>query len=126
MGAIGTGSTFTGGGLTNVKITDISWSVGGRESVEVTHMGSLVAKEYVPSALYDGGTLTIQFQFDGAQPPITGAVGSLSVVVPTETGSTARWEADGFMTSFDFSDPVEGLMTATASFKITGAVGAGA
>jgi hypothetical protein len=63
--------------------------------------------------------------FDASKdPPIEGAAESITVTYPMAAGATtaATWTGTGFMTAYEPTVPINGIMTATATIKWTGAI----
>lgn len=130
VGTVGTGTTFsmTDG---NFAAEILSLSHGGitREAIDVTSFASDAAgaKEFVPGELYDPGELTLELIFDPTAanvPPILTTPPTVNDVVVTfpNPGTNGVWTTSGFMTSFEYNDPMEDKMTATATIKFTGAI----
>ena len=124
---IGTGTTITFGtsGFTS-ELLSISWSGIARESVHTSHMGTAAPgadkfgnRTFLPGDLADPGEITAEFHFDPSQDPIINeAAETITITFPS--GST--WAASGFVTSFEFDDPMEDKMTATVVVKLSGNV----
>ena len=118
---IGTGTTFTLAGFTP-EVLDVQWGGISRESIEMSHMATTVARDFVPTDLYDAGELTIEFLYDPTEdPPYSGAAASIAINY-TGGGAGFIWTATGFMTNVDIGVPFEDRMTATGTFKMTGAI----
>lgn len=117
MADIGTGTSITFSSGFMAEILSVNHSGISREAIDDTHMGTTTARSFQPSDLYDPGELSVELQFDeDTKPPIDGATETITVTFP----SGATWAADGFMTDFEYSDPLEDKMTATATLKFTG------
>lgn len=122
---IGTGSTITfGTSGYSAELLNIAWSDFSRESVGTAHMGSTPSQSFMPGDLYDGGTLTLEFHFKTNEAvPITGAAETMTVTFPIVTAAdAATWACSGFVTGFEFTDPLEDKMVATMTVKLTGDV----
>lgn len=122
---IGTGSTITFSTGFFAEITAINWSGIERESFETTHMGSTGGyKQFLPGNLVDPGELEVEmFLAPETPPPITGAAETVTVTMPSAgPGGTSTWAASGFLTEFEWEDPVEDVMKATATIKFSGAI----
>jgi len=106
------------------EITSVTWDGPTRESVETTHMGTTVARTFMPTDLYDPGELTVELNFEESDelPPITATAESCQITIPDGGASTAAWSASGFMTGFSWNAPLEEKQTATATLKLTGAI----
>lgn len=115
---IGTGSTITFAGY-SAEVLDISWSGISREAIDISHMGTTGGRAFKPGDLYDPGEITVEYHFKStAAPPMTATADTITITFP----DLADWSAQGFMTGFEFHDPLEDKMTARATFKITGAI----
>lgn len=125
MADVTTGASITFSSGFFAEITNIGHSGINRGSVDVTHMGTTDAREFMPTDLYDAGELSVELQFDpDSSPPIDQAAETVTVTFPTPSGgvSGATWAADGFMTDFEYTGPLEDKMTATATIKFTGTI----
>lgn len=122
---IGTGTTITfGTSAYTAELLDITWSDFSREAIGTAHMGSTPSQSFLPGDLYDGGVITAEFHFKtNATPPITGAKETITITFPlVGAGDAATWSASGFVTGFEFNDPLEDKMTATMTIKVSGDV----
>lgn len=121
---IGTGSTITFSTGFFAEILSINWSGIEREAIETTHMGSTGWKQFLPGNLVDPGELEVEMFFaPETPPPITGAIETMTVTMPSAgAGGTSTWAGSAFMTEFEFEDPVEDVMKATATLKITSTI----
>lgn len=101
------------------RVTGIDGPNVTRDPLETTHLGSTVAKEFIPNDLYEWEmTLNIQWDPRVARPPITG---SAEVVTLTyTTGSTSSGSC--FVTGFNRTGAVGALLTGTVSLKGSGAL----
>lgn len=117
MADIGTGTSITFASGFMAEILNVNHSGISREAVDDTHMGTTTARSFQPSDLYDPGELSVELQFDETtKPPITNASETVTVTFPSGT----TWAATGFMTGFEYTDPLEDKMTATATLKFSG------
>lgn len=127
---IGHGSAFSIGdsGGTEVftavaEVFSITPPVFRRDVVDATHMGSAERfREFIPG-LIDPGEVTIQLNFD------PGGSAQTSLFAKLNTGASnyritypdaTIWTFSAFMTGFNNDDPLDGKLTATATFKLTG------
>jgi len=92
-----------------------------RAAINSSHMATASSyMTYIPAALADGGTIDIEFEFNGADsPPITGATETVTIDWASTLGS-GSWAFSGFMTNYSPSASVGERMTATATIKCTG------
>ena len=96
-----------------------------RPSVETTHMGTTVAKTFVPGDLYDPGELDLEFAFDPSlTPPISGALEVITITWAKHSpiATAATWVASGFLTDYKPGAKLDTRMTATAKLKLSGAI----
>ena len=135
---VGTGATLAlggtpGGAWDAIEVLDMSFSGASRESIETTHLAvsanpntaGMGSRTYIGGRLSDPGELTVECNHNpDLFPPLDQA--SNTIVVTTIDGdgtSGATWSTNGFMTSYDVSGiGIDAKMTATATFKITGAI----
>lgn len=122
---VGTGTTLTLTGLDSNftgAITSVEWSGWSAESVETTHMGTSTARTFISGDLYDPGEITLEGHFQPTNAlPTWGTAGSI-VISFAGVGTTNRWTVSGFITEFSIGDPLEDIMTFSATFKCTGSV----
>lgn len=124
---IGTGCSITFSGFT-MQATEVSLSGMERASIETTHLkttqgsSDACSRTFIPGKYADPGILNANVQFNpDALPPIEGTAAAITVTF----GSGATWTcSSAFMTSFQFTAPLEELMTATAAWKLSGALNA--
>ncbi len=101
----------------SMEILDVSGPSYSRDPVEVTHQGSVDAKEFTPADLYDGGEVTFDVHYNPDD--------AIIVDEPTES-ITITWPAgatvvfDGFMTGFEPTGPLNDKMTASVTIKVDG------
>ena len=118
---IGTGTTVSIGGSALAEVLDITPPGMSRESIQSSHMGTLVAHTFSPSKLYDGGEADFELAFEpNWAVPISAAAQSVVITFPDSGSST--WTFDAFVTGYEPTDPLEDRMTATLTLKVTGAV----
>lgn len=121
----GTGSTITFSSGFFAEITSISHSGMSRESIGTSHMGTTGGRTFIPGDLYDPGELSVELNFDPTDDvtaPLTNAAETVTVTIPNSPTATTvtTWAASGFMTGFEYTDPLEDLMTASATIKFSG------
>lgn len=121
---IGTGTTITFGTSSfTAQVLAINNTGTSRESIDTSHMGTVGGRTFISGDLFDPGQLDLDIQFlPEARPPYTGAAETVTVTFPTNGTQTvgAKYAALGFVTAFDWSDPMEDLMTASTSIKFSG------
>lgn len=106
-------------------ITDVNPASMRREALETTNSATTTARTFTPEKLVNYGDLRVTMQFDASKdPPIEGAAESITITFPMAAGATtaANWTGTGFMTAYEPTVPINGIMTATATIKWTGAV----
>ncbi len=101
----------------SMEIMDVSGPSYARDPVEVTHQGSVDAKEFLPADLYDGGEVTFDVNYNPDD--------AIPVDEPKEV-ITITWPAGatvvftGFMTGFEPTGPLNDKMTASVTLKVDG------
>ena len=115
---IGTGTLLSYAGFT-MELLSVNHSGISRQSIDTTHMGTTVARTFMPSDLYDPGEIVAEVHFKTNEaPPITTATSTLTVTFP----DSETWLCLAFLQDFDYTDPLEDKMTATATFKAADAI----
>ena len=121
----GHGVTITFGSGFFAWITDVNPASMRREALETTNSSTTTARTFTPELLPNYGDLRVTFMFDASKdPPIEGAAESITITFPKAAGAAtaANWTGTGFMTAYDPAVPINGIMTATATIKWTGAI----
>ena len=124
---IGQGTYVTFGtvlGTSGYKITGVNHGGMSRAVAEATHMQS-TAKEFVASAIYDPGELSVEVLFDATIKPTAdlSSVGTnQTVTVYWANGGTTvtQWTAAGFLTGFEAGAQMEDMMSGTLTIKLSG------
>ena len=119
---LGTGATLTGAGIDSTlfaEILSMDWSGIARESIEISHMGTAGGTTFIPSDLYDPGELAVELNFAQGSIFEVDAAPNAVVVTVKNGAATNTWSANGFITSLDWSVPLEDKMTANATIKFT-------
>lgn len=119
----GVAITFSSGFM--AWITDLSVSGIRREALETTNSATTTSRTFIPEKLVNYGELRVSLQLKtSADPPIEGAAETITITWPMETGGTTAptWSGTGFMTSYEATAPINGIMTATATIKFTGLI----
>lgn len=124
---VGTGSTLAFGTTTTFEpiMTRIAHSGISRVALDTSHMGSTPARTFTPGELYDGGEVTIDFYLDNYSnvnkiPPFTTAAETITIKWGLGTGFSTAFS--GFITNWDWDDPVEDLITGSVTIKVAGAI----
>jgi hypothetical protein len=116
----GTGTALATHGYA-AELIDLQLSGMSREALETTHMttdaGTIGGRTFMPPDYADPGEMTCTFHFDpDLTPPINSAAAGIVITFPE--GDT--FTVSGFMTSFEVNCPLEDIMTATATWKLSG------
>lgn len=94
-----------------------------RASVDTTTMATTAALTKIPASLHDGGTLTLEVEFDGTvDPPIDAAIETAIVIDWAGAGVGSKWTFGGFCTGFTPSAAIDERMTASMTIEVTGAI----
>ena len=116
---IGTGTTLTFRSF-GMELMTVSWTGIERAAIDTSHMGTTGGRTFIPGDLYDPGEIVAEVHLNTTdEPEITGAAAALTITFP----DAETWSASAFMTGFEFTDPLEDKMTATATFKCSGSIG---
>jgi hypothetical protein len=126
---IGQGTYVTFGTVLSTsgyKITGVNHGGMSRAVADATHMTS-TAKEFVGSAIYDPGELSVEVLFDPTIKPSAdlASVGTAQVVtVYWANGATTvtQWTAFGFATGFEAGAQMEDMMSGTLTIKLSGTI----
>lgn len=106
------------------ELQSVSLSGYARNAIETTHMTSTSGwRTFQPSDLKDPGTLTAEISFrPNDDIPISSAAASATVTFPTPAGGStgATLACSMFLTSFEFTDPMDERMTASVEIKLSG------
>lgn len=123
--------TFVGFGTalhtaTGYKITGVNHSGVSRAVADATHMLSS-AKEFIGSAIYDPGELSVEVLFDPAIKPVTDlsnvATNQVVNVYWASGGTTTTlWSAFGYATGFEAGAAMEDMNAGTLTIKLSGAL----
>jgi hypothetical protein len=120
---IGTGTALTFSGFT-MELLGVSWTGIERAAIDSSHMGTTGGRTFLDGDLYDPGEVVADVHLNTTEaPPITGITTTLTITFPANTVTNDTWTASAFMTGFEFTDPLEDKMTATATFKCSGSIG---
>ena len=117
---VGTGITIVFGTTAfSAEIVDIGGPSLSRESIDKTHQGTLKARTFMPSDLYDPGELTFDIHFNPDTDP---EIDEPEEVVTVTWPSGATWAADGFITGYEPATPLEDKMTGSITVKFSGEI----
>lgn len=121
--------TFVGFGTalhtaTGYRITGVNHSGISRPVADATHMLSS-AKEFIGSAIYDPGELSVEVLFDPSISPRADlanvATNQVVNVFWANGGTTTQlWSAFGYATGFEASAQMEDMNSGTLTIKLSG------
>ena len=100
------------------ELTSLQPFSKSREHIESSHLGTEGAETFLPSALYDGGEVSIEGHFDETEPEMPDGVDECVIAFP----SGISYTFDAFWTELTPALPVNGKMTFSGTLKITGTV----
>lgn len=115
-GKTGYGTTLTFGtsGFT-ADLYDVTPPGASREAIDVSHMESSLAMEFIPADLVDWGSAVFNVHFDpGEFPPIEEAAETITITF--KDGET--WAFSGFCTNYEPKAPLADKMTADLTIKV--------
>jgi hypothetical protein len=116
----GTGSAFTFESM-SAELLDISGPGIERGAIDVSHMGTTDAHEYIGKMLADWGEVKLELAFDGELPTAMSQTTASDATIKWGTGSGAKtWSFHALMTKFEPKAPFEDRMTASMTLKISG------
>jgi hypothetical protein len=107
-----------------MDLIDVNPFDASRESIDCTHQGSLVAREFDPSDLVDWGDMTITGAYDqDVRPPIDQPKEVITIEFPKKDSLStngAQISGTGFMTGFSVTGPLETKIEFEATIKWDG------
>ena len=121
----GHGVSITFGSSFFAWILDVAPASLRRESLETTNSATTSARTFRPELIANYGEMRVTMQFDASKsPPITSAAETCTITFPMAAGAAtaANWTGSAFMTAYEPSVPINGIMTATATIKWAGAI----
>jgi hypothetical protein len=119
----GTGTTVTFAEIVG-ELLDVSGPEGKRDIIEVTHMGSTVAKEFIAGSLIDWGEVKLTIAFDGEIPVMSNTVSACTILwgLAEDPDTRETWSFDAVMVGFAPKAPLEDKMTADVTLKVAGVI----
>ncbi len=124
MSDVGTATTIVfGTSAFTAQVESINGNDISREDIDVTHMGSTVYREFIPSELVDGGSIDMEILFDpNEQPPILAAPETITITFPIPSGGAAgaTFVFTGYVNAWTWTDPLEDKMMASITIKVDG------
>ena len=126
MADLGTGITIAFGtsGFT-AELLSLGSTGVERGEYETTNMATTGDKTFAPMKLVEQGSLEMEWAFDpDSQPPISGAVETITITFPLPDGglTSATLVGSGFVKSFTWGAALEEKMTASAEIRWSGGV----
>ena len=108
----------------NPNMTSVSISGMTRTAIESSHLATATAKTFLAAGLYDGGSISIDFQFNGSDTiPLASAAETITLQPAGSTSTTDTLAFSGFVESVDIGPfESESMMNASCSVKVAGAV----
>jgi len=85
-------------------------------------MGTTGNKTYIPFDLVDGGTVTMEIQYDGTLDLPIAEVAETITIDWGGVGTGHKTSFSGFCTEASPSAAIEDLMTASLTIQVTGAI----
>ena len=119
----GVAITFESGFL--AWITNVSPMSLQRAALETTNSSTTTARTFRHEVLYNAGELSVTIQYNtSTNPPIDQAAEAITITFPMAQGATtaATLTGNGFLTAFNPTVDINGIMTATCTIKWTGAI----
>lgn len=117
---IGTGTTIAlGTGTFTAYVLSIDHSGASRAMIDVSHMATTGGAVFIAGEIYDPGELSVSCLLKTDElPPIGSAIGTVVVTFP----DASHWDANGAVSGFSFSDPMEDKMTIDVTIKLSGTI----
>jgi len=101
------------------QITDITPPGPSRESIDVSHQGTVKWREFLPQDLVDNGEMNFTINFNpDTDPPIDGVAEVITITWP----SANTWVFSGFFTEYSPEAPHLEKMTGSVTVKVTGVI----
>lgn len=120
------------GGTAYAQVTNISGPGLSLDTEDVTSHDSTGAWEEVVATILRSGEISMDIVYDPAHATHKYAAGGLLHDMVSRTAitlklifpdaATTEWDFDAFVTGFEPTGPVDGALTATVKFKLTGEV----
>jgi len=120
---IGDGTTIVFGTSSfEAYVDSIRWSGESREMIDMSHIGTTGGMPFLPSDMYDPGTLQLDLHHDPDEAiPLTGAMETITVTFPLRGGSTAAtFAASGAVQNYEFTAVKRDKISGTMTLKLSG------
>lgn len=119
---IGYGTTVTVGTGLQAEVYEVTWGGMERASVETTHLTTATPKTFIPSDIYDPGTLDFTLAFLPTELPDIGAATATTTIDWMGNGVNNKWAASMFQTSHEAAATIEERVESSVSMKVSGAI----
>ena len=119
---IGDGTTIAFATSAFVAYVDsIRWSGESREMIDMSHIGTTGGMPFLPSDMYDPGTIQMDLHHDpDVTPPLVGAMESITVTFPSRGGTAATFVCAGAMQNYEFTAAKREKISASMTVKLSG------
>ncbi len=119
---VGTATTITfGTSAFTAELLGLSGNDISREDIDITHMGSTIYREFMPSNLVDGGSVDMEILWDpDDQPPVEAVAETITITFPSALANGATLVFTGYVSSWSWGSPLEDKMTANFTMKVDG------
>ena len=115
---IGTGITIVfADSAFEAEILDVGGPESSRESVDISHQGTVGGRRFLPGDLHDNGEATFDVHFN---PDTDYPIDTLPEVITITWPAGATWAFNAFMTIHGPSAPLEDKMIASITLKVDG------
>lgn len=124
----GSGTTFTFAGsmpykVTRMSLDGVSVPAIGTADLSLQAEAANAIRTYEPGSLLDWGTITFDFEFDGAQTLLIAGAAATNLLIDVNlAGASSQFDADCYINSFSFDIPLDDVMTGTVVFRLTEAL----
>jgi len=117
----GAGTTVTLPGAFVASIMNVDLSGMGVEDIDTSDMAT-TWRTFDPTKLINPGELKLHIHFDPDKTPPLGTKGAITITYPVPAGKTtgAIWVCQGYMKSYEPSDPYDNKMVADVGLKFSG------
>lgn len=121
MAQLGTGASIAFGTSNfTMEATSIAASGASRPVLKTSHLGTVDDDTFIPGDLVDDGEIAVTYWFDPAdgEPPIHAVPETITITF--RSGATATF--NGFISGYDWTNPLEELQEASLTIKVNGAI----
>ncbi len=120
---IGDGTTIAFATSTfEAYVDSIRWSGQSREMVDMSHIATTAGIAYLPSDMYDPGTLQLDLHHDPDEAiPLVGAMEVITLTFPKRAGTTAaKMVVSGAVQNYDITLAKREKISASMTVKLSG------